>query len=185
MRLTVLLLALGLATPALAQDSPQGIAFAQAEEGTWLCRHENAQEAMSCAREHCSEQAPGQDCYITAWCFPGGWSGYMTFWLPDFHTTQVLCGLPNEAGLRAAFQALCASDDTATSCDLVAIIDPEGNERLVEGVSFAGGAAPPPVETTAPEVLESDQPPVGGPEPPPARPDSDPPAADENGGGGG
>ena len=158
MRLMLLfILLVSLLTPAAAQDAPQGIAFAQAEEGTWLCRHDQMEQAMSCAREHCSEQAPGQECYITAWCFPAGWSGYMTLWLPDFHTTQVLCGLPNEAGLRAAFEALCGSDDAATSCDLVAIVDPDGNERLVEGVSFAGGGAPP-AGAAAPDPAESGEP---------------------------
>lgn len=157
MRLALALAVLLLATPALAQEGPQGIAFAQAEEGTWLCRHERPQEAMSCARERCLEQAPGQECYITAWCFPGGWSGYMTLWLSDFHTTQVLCGLPNEAGLTAAFRALCSSDDTATSCDMVGTVDPEGHERLVEGQSFPGGA-PPPVEPTDEELLDSGDP---------------------------
>ena len=158
MRLILPFLVLALLTPAVAQDAPQGIAFAQAEEGTWLCRHDSSEQAMSCAREHCSEQAPGQECYITAWCFPAGWSGYMTLWLPDFHTTQVLCGLPNEAGLRAAFEALCRSDDAATSCDLVAIVDPDGNERSVEGVSFAGGAAPP-TEPAAPGAAGPGEPP--------------------------
>ena len=179
MRLFVFLFALLIASPLLAQDSPQGIAFAQAEEGTWLCRHDQIDQAMSCARELCSEQAPGQECYITAWCFPGGWSGYMTFWLPDFHTTQVLCGLPNEAGLRAAFQALCATDETATSCDLVAVIDPEGNERMLEGVSFPGGA-PAPVDVNAPESPEAD----GAAAEPDAAEGEEPAEADESEAGG-
>jgi hypothetical protein len=128
---------------AQAQERPiQGIGFAQAEEGTWLCRHEQPAEALSCARELCIEQASGQECYPTAWCFPANWAGLMVVWLGDFHTTQVLCGAPTEASLTEALRALCAGDEGATSCELFKVIDPEGIEREVTGVSFPGPAAP-------------------------------------------
>ena len=127
----------------IAQDRPpQGIGFAQAEEGTWLCRHDDPEEALSCARELCLEQASGQECWQTAWCFPANWSGLMTIWLADFHTTHVLCGAPSEASLTRALSAICAGDAGATSCDITMTIDPDGNERTVEGVSFVGPAAP-------------------------------------------
>jgi hypothetical protein len=128
--------------PAFAQE-PQGIGFAQAEEGTWLCRHERPDEALSCARELCAEQAPGQTCSPTAWCLPARWSGVMTIWLPDFHATRVLCGAPSEMALADALRALCAGDAAATHCDLTLVVDPDGNERSVEGVSFVGPAAQP------------------------------------------
>jgi hypothetical protein len=134
--------ALALATPAAAQDRPpQGIGFAQAEEGTWLCRNESPAEALSCARELCSEQASGQECYPTAWCYPANWSGLMVIWLGDFHATHALCGAPNEAALTAALGALCAGNEGATNCDLFKVIDPDGNEREVQGISFPGPAA--------------------------------------------
>lgn len=154
--ISALLLSL-LAGPAFAQDpTPQGIGFVQAEEGTWFCRHEDLDEALSCAREHCAEQAPGQECWATNWCFPANWSGTMTVWLPDFHTTQVLCGAPTEKALTAALAALCAGDENATNCDVGLIVDPAGNERAVEGVSFPGPAAPPPVEATSPQTTQKD-----------------------------
>jgi hypothetical protein len=129
--------------PALAQDRPpQGIGFAQAEEGTWLCRHDQPDEALSCARELCIEQASGQECWQTAWCYPANWSGLMTVWLADFHTTHVLCGAPSEASLTQALAAICAGDSAATRCDVTMIIDPEGKEKEPQGVSFAGPAAP-------------------------------------------
>lgn len=131
-----------LLSPALAQNSvPQGIGFAQAEEGTWLCRHEDPTEALACASEHCAEQAPGQDCIPTAWCYPARWSGVMTIWLPDFHTTKALCGMDDEAALKDVLAVLCKSSKDATHCELTLIVDPDGNE-LVADVSFAGGAAP-------------------------------------------
>ena len=150
MRFPALLLTL-LSAPALAQDPPpQGIGFAQAEEGTWLCRHDSPAEALSCARELCLEQASGQECWPTAWCFPANWSGVMTIWLEDFHTTHVLCGAPSEASLTRALAAICAGDEGATSCEVTKLIDPVGNERLVEGVSFTGPAA-----TPGPEASEA------------------------------
>jgi hypothetical protein len=100
MRVLILIMLGLMAWPALAQENPpQGIGFAQAEEGTWLCRHDQPEEALSCAREQCAEQAPGQECWATAWCFPANWSGVMTVWLPDFHTTQILCGAPSAQAL--------------------------------------------------------------------------------------
>lgn len=131
-----------LAAPALAQDPPpQGIGFAQAEEGTWLCRNESPEEALSCARELCIEQASGQECYPTAWCYPANWSGLMVIWLGDFHATHALCGAPNEVALTAALGALCAGNEGATNCDVFKVIDPDGNEKEVQGISFPGPAA--------------------------------------------
>jgi len=155
MRAFLAVLPLLLAAPAAGQQTtlpPQGIGFAQAEEGTWLCRHEDPLEALGCARELCAEQALGQECVATAWCFPARWSGLMTIRLPDFHTTQALCGAPNEAALNEALAALCKGNETASGCDLVNVIDPEGIERAVQGVSFPGGATATPGDGTAPET---------------------------------
>ena len=134
---------LALAGPAYGQDRPpQGIGFAQAEEGTWLCRHEQPEEALACARELCAEQAPGQECWPTRWCFPSGWSGMMAVWLPDFHFTETLCGAPTEEALDEALKSFCIEEEGATHCDVTTVIDPEGNERVVDGRSFPGPAAP-------------------------------------------
>jgi hypothetical protein len=158
MRILAALVALvtALGCPALAQDRPpQGIGFAQAEEGTWLCRHEHPEEALACARELCSEQAPGQDCWPTAWCFPAGWSGMMVVWLPDFHFTETLCGAPSEAALVDALRTYCTAEEAATHCDLSTIVDPEGNERTVENQSFPGPAAPAELQGTEGESEEA------------------------------
>ena len=144
--------ALAVATlPAAAQDLPQqGIGFAQAEEGTWLCRHEDPFEALSCAQEFCAEQSGGQECVPTTWCYPARWSGLMTVWLEDFHTTEVLCGISSEAALRQAMEALCAANEFALTCDLFLTVDPRGLERQIEGVTFAGGAGPPQPDSITP-----------------------------------
>jgi hypothetical protein len=64
----------------------------------------------------------------------------MTVWLPDFHTTYVLCGATSGEALEAALSAICAADPYATSCDLFLVIDPEG-ASFEAGVSLTGGAA--------------------------------------------
>jgi hypothetical protein len=162
MRTVALTLALALVgTPALAQDRPpQGIAFAQAENGTWLCRHEAPEEALACAHEQCAEQASGE-CFPIAWCFPSGWSGEMLVQLPGLQGTHVLCGIPTETALKAAFAALCANEAAATRCDLVKTIDPEGNERTVEGESFAGPVTEPEAGAAQPaEAGAAEEPPA-------------------------
>jgi hypothetical protein len=142
MRAFLLLLLLFSAGPAFAQDSSQGIAFAQTSDRAWLCRHESPEEAMACARELCAEQAPGETCRRTAWCFPGGWSGVMLVWSDNRTSAKVMCGAPSELGLANAMRAYCAGVSNASICDFVTIVDPSGNERQVQGVIFAGGAAP-------------------------------------------
>jgi hypothetical protein len=158
MRIVPIALAVALlAIPAFAKDRvPQGIGFAQTKDRTWLCRHEDPFEALSCAREHCKEQAPDEECVSTAWCYPDDWSGVLTIHLPDADKTRVLCGMADEKTLKDMLTTLCASNAAALSCDLTLTVDPGGNERKVEGVSFVGGGAPPPPppEEAAPSVEE-------------------------------
>lgn len=180
MRAIIVIFLSCLACSAFAQDRPpQGIGFVQAEEGTWLCRHDEPQEALACAREQCAEQAPGQDCWATAWCFPANWSGIMTIWLPDFHTTHILCGAPSEKALQNALAGICLGDESATHCDLVLLIDPEGNERAGEPRSFPGGAAPPPApQESTPEPDAPDPAAPASPASPPEDTVPDEPAAE-------
>lgn len=130
-----------LAATAFAQEGPDGIGFAQAEEGAYWCQAPSAAEALACARDECEAEAGGQDCFETAWCLPARWSGLMTVWSGDFHSTQVVCGAPNEAALAEIFRAWCAGIEDAQSCDFSIAIDPDGNERDDVGESFEGPAA--------------------------------------------
>jgi hypothetical protein len=124
----------------LAAADVQGIAFAQAEEGTWWCRSTDGEEAARCALQQCASQSGGQDCYATRWCYPAGWSGLMITWLPEFHATTVLCGVAGEAAVRAGLQALCGATPEYTRCDLILLIDPDGNEQEVRGAAWPGPA---------------------------------------------
>ena len=138
--LALLLAALAIPHTAAAQDGPVGIGFAQAEEGTWWCRGDNTAATLDCARAACIAEAGGQQCYRTAWCYPAGWSGLMTVWLSEFHTTQIICGAPSPEALERALEGFCVGNVYAASCDVFLTIDPDGLEKEVF-LSFVGGGA--------------------------------------------
>ena len=125
--------------PALA-DGPVGIAFAQAEEGTFWCRDADLRRAFDCAQKRCVREAGGQECQVTRWCLPAGWSGLMVVWLPEFHATQIVCGLPDQAAVGGALRAVCDAGAEFTRCDLVRTIDPDGADHEVSDTSWPGPA---------------------------------------------
>jgi len=147
-------------TPAaLAQPGPVGIGFAQAEEGTWWCRDGDPNKALACALDKCASESGGPECHPTRWCLPAGWSGLMTVWLPEFHSTVTLCGTSGEAALIGAFKALCAGSPDVTRCDLVTIVDPDGNERQIEDASWPGPSiADPETPDGPPRVVPEETP---------------------------
>jgi len=130
-------------SPALAQSGPIGIGFAQAEEGTWWCRNEDPGKGLACALDKCRTEAPGQECHPTRWCLPAAWSGLMTVWLPEFHSTIILCGTSGEAALLAALEALCDDSPFITRCTPFAMIDSDGTEHPIEGLDWLGPAVRP------------------------------------------
>ena len=140
MRIILILLATLLAGPAFA-NGPGGIGFAQAEEGTWWCRAGSATEALTCAREKCVAEAGGQDCLETAWCLPARWSGLLTVWVGDFHSTQVVCNAPSRKALSEMFRAVCEESEHANNCDFTTTIDPDGTERDDADETFPGPTA--------------------------------------------
>jgi hypothetical protein len=130
-----------LGQPAGAQDGPPGIGFAQAEEGTWWCNATTADAAIDCALKKCKEESGGQGCHATRWCLPAGWSALMVVWLPEFHATHVLCGMPGEEAATAAMRAICNAGAEFSQCDLVLFIDPDGRQSDLVGTSWPGPAA--------------------------------------------
>src|SRR5436190_22549025 len=98
-----------LSAPMLADagSTPVGIAFAQSEAATVWCRDEEPAKAMACAVAKCQGEAAGATCYPTRWCAPAGWSGLMVAWLPEFHSTVIVCGTSGEAAVLAALRGLC------------------------------------------------------------------------------
>ena len=127
--------------PAEAADGPLGIGFAQAEEGTWWCNGAAPGPALDCALRKCTSESGGQACHPTRWCYPAGWSALMVVWLPEFHSTHVVCGMPGEAGAEAAMQSICKAGSEFSRCDLVLFIDPDGNQSDPVGTSWPGPAA--------------------------------------------
>lgn len=129
-------------TLSVAQEGPMGIGVAQAEEGTWWCRDTGAAAALDCAEAQCIESGNSDDnCYQTQWCFPARWTGMMTVWQADFHSTYVLCGATSREAVEAGLSAICSADPYAANCDLFLVIDPDGMETSVFDVSWPGGAA--------------------------------------------
>ncbi len=128
LRVAALVLAplLTLSAPVGAQNGPEGIGFAQAEEGTWTCRARDPVTALNCARDLCRAQAGGQDCYRTAWCFPSGWAGVVTVWTADFHGNRPVCGAATLPALLDAMLAFCNEAEGATDCDVGMVFDPFG-----------------------------------------------------------
>ncbi len=124
-----------------AAHAADGIGFAQAEEGTWYCRGDNPVTTLDCARRKCRTEAGGQQCFRTKWCYGAGWSGLMTVFLTEFHSTEIVCGAPSEAALRAALKAFCAGNEYAVSCSIFLLIDAEGKEQSLSGTSFPGPKA--------------------------------------------
>lgn len=124
--------------PVAAQPGPVGIAFTQAEGRAWWCRDNDPNVAIACANEKCESESNSGGCHPTRWCSPAGWSGLMIVWLPEFRSPIPLCGTSGESALLAALKALCDGSSDITRCDLVAVIDPAGNERLIEGEAWFG-----------------------------------------------
>jgi hypothetical protein len=71
-----ILIALVVASPAIAQDGPIGIAFAEApEQSSGVCTGQSTDKTLACARQKCVEGgAMAQDCLRVKWCYPAGWS---------------------------------------------------------------------------------------------------------------
>jgi hypothetical protein len=115
-----------------------GIGFAQAEEGTWYCRGNNPADVLDCARAKCRAEAPGQDCLRVRWCYGRAYTGLMTVWFENFHTTEILCGAPDGNAVKRALAAFCAGKKNAKSCDIQLIIAPDGTEQPIKDMNFPG-----------------------------------------------
>jgi len=132
---------LGPALVAASEAPLLGVGFAQDGAGTWWCHGDSVGAALDCARQRCLAESEGGDCVATRWCFPAGWSALMVAWLPELHTTHVLCGMPGPEAARAAARAVCEAGAEFSRCELMLAIDPTGKEQRIEDVSWPGGAA--------------------------------------------
>ena len=126
--------------PADAGSAPVGIAFAQSTAATAWCRDAEPAKAFACAVAKCRREAAGEECVPTRWCLPAGWSGLMVAWLPEFHSTIIVCGTSGEPAVIAALKGLCDGSQELTRCDMVSIIGPEGTELAKPNQTWPGPA---------------------------------------------
>ncbi len=133
-RPAALLLAILLApAPAVAQDGPTGIAFAEApEQSSGVCTGGNPEKTLACAREKCvAGGAEARDCARVAWCFPAGWSADV---FPQHkegpHWHEYLCGWDSKESVMKAAAVKCDRSlrDYLIECTTVRFWDPDGKE---------------------------------------------------------
>lgn len=129
MRLTAALFAAAL--PGLAAAQPLGVAIVQAPEQSWgFAAAPTLPQAVDLAIGACVRGgAPAEDCLVTNWCFPAGWTITLAVMhVEGLHWSESYCGLPErDLALRQA-ELLCDTQARPwiSMCDLVALHDPEG-----------------------------------------------------------
>ena len=131
-RLAIILCALAMATPGLAQEGGRkAIAYVQAPEmSSGLCAEKDTASAINCAVKQCVDGGgTAEDCQVNATCFPGGWSVDI-FMMADGgpHWHQFSCGWQSkELAIKAADLACStAKADNLVECSAVQLIDEEG-----------------------------------------------------------
>jgi len=98
------------ASPAISQDGPIGIAFAEApEQSSGVCTGQSTDKTLACARAKCVDGgAMAQDCLRVKWCYPAGWSADLFVQHKEGpHWHQYLCGWDSKEALMAAVAVAC------------------------------------------------------------------------------
>ena len=131
----LLIAALVLPVPALAQEGPQGIPFVQAPEQSWgVAMGDTPEAALAAATAMCVEGgALAEDCLPTNWCFPAGWSiDIFAQHREGPHWHEVLCGLPSRETGEQVAQALCdrQARPYLIECQLVQLYDRDGTPLM-------------------------------------------------------
>lgn len=132
-----IMLNLGFATAAVAQDGPVGIAIVEApEQGGGVCFADNLDKGFECARDQCaSEAGQSADCYRVRWCYPAGWSADVFIQNQEgFHFHDYLCGWQSREDLEAAIAVKCdrTTKDWLLECATVRMWDNQGEEIALE-----------------------------------------------------
>lgn len=132
---SLLLTALLLPLPALAQNGPSGIAFVQAPEQSWgVAMGDSPAEAFAAATAMCVEGgALAEDCLQTNWCFPAGFSiDVFAQHREGNHWHEVICGLPARDVAEQVAHALCdpAARPWLIECQLVQVYDRDGTPLM-------------------------------------------------------
>ena len=130
---TLCLLAMHAASPAIAQEGPIGIAFAEApEQSSGVCTGQSTDKTLACAREKCAEGgAMAEDCLRVKWCYPAGWSADLFVQhKASVHWHEYLCGWDSKEAVMAAVAVACdlKRRDMITDCKAVRFWDDNGQE---------------------------------------------------------
>ena len=130
---TLCLLALHAASPAIAQEGPIGIAFAEApEQSSGVCTGQSTDKTLACAREKCvAGGAMAEDCLRVKWCYPAGWSADLFVQHQEgIHWHQYLCGWDSREALMAAVAVACDKSlrPYIIECSAVRFWDNNGRE---------------------------------------------------------
>ncbi|MCO5147178.1 MAG: hypothetical protein M9895_13510 [Aquamicrobium sp.] len=133
----ILAAALGLAFPVAAQAQQKGIAFSYApEQGSGMCRGEDAAQTIACAQRNCVENGgDAGECAPVAWCYPSGWSVAVGLMHREgIHWSEYSCGWPSREAALAGGKVLCdlAYRQNIEACVVAVLWDEEGNEILVD-----------------------------------------------------
>jgi hypothetical protein len=133
----VLAAALGVLSPAAAQDGPVGIAFVEApEQSGGVCTGGNLDRAFACARQKCVDGgAEARDCLRVAWCYPAGWSVDVFMQHregPHWHSYSCGWGTREAAVRAAALTCDKINNPDLIECTPVRIWNPDGREVEVE-----------------------------------------------------
>lgn len=131
----LLIAALALPLPALAQEGPLGIAFVQApEQSSGLATGATPGEALKAATEICvAGGAEARDCLTTNWCQPAGWSiDLFVQHQEGLHWHEVHCGLPERSLAETVAAVLCdrAARPWLIECALAQVYDPQGTPMM-------------------------------------------------------
>lgn len=124
--------------PALAPLSAlaePGIAFVQAPEmSSGMAVGASPAEAIDAAMAECvAGGAMAEDCIVTNWCSPAGWSvDIFAQHREGLHWHEVVCGLPTRAMGEMVAQTLCDRGERPDliECLLVQVYDPEGVPQM-------------------------------------------------------
>lgn len=120
---------------AVAQDGPNGIAFAIApEQSDGMCIGSDPGQTAECAKEKCvAGGAMAEDCAPVAWCFPMGWSAEVSILHKEgISWSEYLCGWDSRRMVEAAAKIKCDPRLRAfiKECAVVQIWDAGGEPQM-------------------------------------------------------
>lgn len=127
----------GFVTPGVthAQDVPGGVAVVQApEQSSGIAFGSNREATIRDAVRQCTDGgALEQDCIVTNWCAPAGWTiDLFVQHREGLHWHETICGIADKSVIPAMETALCdgATRPYLMECAVVQVWDPQGTPTM-------------------------------------------------------